>query len=228
MNRPKPNIRFRDSNNTIDYNYDFFTPISVEHAKEIVLGHGIYNTNNRWNIETEWTKRLFKTQNFLNENSIVLDWGCGIGRLSKMMIETFNCQVVGVDINQPMLNFAKEYVNDVRFTTLLLKDFESNTIKFTNAISVWTLQHSDAIDYDLHLIKRSLEKEASIFIFEMLEPSIPLKGNSQGTWGIIPVSNQAIIKKYFSEIKQGKFPKILGIKENDDSWYAFYKNNKAV
>ena len=35
----------------------------------------------------------------LTSDSWVLDYGCGVGRLAKVMIEHYGCRVVGVDIS---------------------------------------------------------------------------------------------------------------------------------
>jgi len=35
----------------------------------------------QWESETKWTMNFFREKNLFNKDSIVLDWGCGIGRL---------------------------------------------------------------------------------------------------------------------------------------------------
>lgn len=212
------------NNTKVEYNADFFTPTDFEHAKKIVLGYGLYQTPNRWEIETNWIKNLFRNKKFLNDQSVVLDWGCGIGRLAKMIIETFNCKVIGVDINQKMLDYAKEYVNHPSFDCMLVEDFvDNNKTQFTNAIAVWTLQHSVYVDRDIAIIKNSLQNKGSLFVFEMLEPCIPIK-NNQTPWGIVEEgSYQKNVSKQLQLISQGQFPKILNLQENDMTWYGFFQ-----
>lgn len=205
-----------------NYNPDFFTPTDFADAKRIILGHGINESSNRWEVETNWNKLLFQSKKYINQDSLVLDWGCGIGRLSKMIIDTFGCRVVGVDINQKMLDCANEFVNDSRFTTILAEDFNRyNTNKFTFALSVWALQHSIHPDQDLESIKDSLITDGIFFIFEEHKPVIPTKGDYP--WFILNSSNVKIVNEKFSLIETGEFPKELEISENNYSWWAFLR-----
>ena len=43
--------------------------------------------------------KIITNANIINETSCVVDFGCGMGRMSKAIIDTFNCEVIGVDIN---------------------------------------------------------------------------------------------------------------------------------
>ena len=203
-----------------NYNPDFFTPIDLADAKRIILGHGVNEDSSRWEVETNWNKLLFESKNYINKDSLVLDWGCGIGRLSKMIIDTFGCKVVGVDINQKMLDYSKEFVNDDRFSTVLAKDFNT-TGKFTFALSVWALQHSINPDKDLDSIKKSLTDDGAFFVFEETRPVIPITGDHP--WFILKKSNFKTINEKFSLIETGEFPKELEISENNYSWWAFLR-----
>jgi ubiquinone/menaquinone biosynthesis C-methylase UbiE len=210
----------------IIYNPGFFNPVDIEDAKRIVLGYGISETESKWEIETDWNLRLFNQKQFLNENSIVLDWGVGIGRLSKAMIEKFNCQVVGVDINENMISYSRKYVNNDRFTSMTVKEFmETNTTKFTNAIAVWALQHSIDVISDLALIKNSLLPSGKLFIFEERKPCIPITNRDlDDHWFILNKSNFITIDKTFTIIEHGVFPSHFNIPENNDAWWGFFKN----
>lgn len=209
----------------INYNPNFFTPRDLEDAKKIILGHGVIESKHRWEVETEWTYQLFRSKNFLNKDSIVLDWGCGIGRLSKMMIDRFDCTVVGVDIDQKMLELSVDYVNRDKFIPMSVNDFKRNNhFNFTNAISVWTLQHSPFVDEDLDIIKNFLIPGGGFFIFEENQPSIPIKENEESIWFILTNTYHDIILSKFNLIDHGLFPKELNIPENNTSWWGFLEN----
>jgi SAM-dependent methyltransferase len=47
----------------------------------------------------------------LDRNSLVLDYGCGIGRIAKELIKQTGCHVIGVDISPSMLGLAYPYVH---------------------------------------------------------------------------------------------------------------------
>lgn len=212
----------------IKYNPDFFNPVDLEDAKRIVLGHGISETPGKWEIETDWNCKLFKTRKFLNKDSIVLDWGVGIGRLSKMIIDTFGCKVVGVDINSKMLGYATDFVGSDLFSTMTVEEFKTtNTTKFTNAIAVWALQHSIDPVSDIITIKNSLTLDAEIFVFEERGSCIPIASTDQTIstpWFLIYRSNFHKLEKQFRVIEHGKFPRILNIPENNLTWWGFFKN----
>lgn len=74
----------------------------------------------------------------------VLDYGCGIGRVAKGLIEAFGCRVVGVDFSPSMRLLAPEYVLSERFTVWSLETLEKMTAKGFRAdaaISLWVIQH---------------------------------------------------------------------------------------
>jgi ubiquinone/menaquinone biosynthesis C-methylase UbiE len=208
----------------ITYNPEFFNPVDIEDAKRIVLGYGIAETESKWNVETEWNLRLFNQKQFLNENSIVLDWGVGIGRLSKAIIEKFNCQVAGVDINENMVMYSRKHVNSNKFTSMTVTEFiETNTTKFTNAIAVWALQHSIDVVSDLSLIKDNLLPSGKLFVFEERNPCIPTT-NYATPWFILNKSNFTTIDKTFTIVEHGIFPAYFNIPENNNAWWGFFNN----
>lgn len=71
----------------------------------------------------------------------VLDFGCGMGRISRAMIERFGCHVTGVDISESMLKFAMLWVSDPkRFSPGLdMPEPASQDM----ALAVFVLQHAE-------------------------------------------------------------------------------------
>lgn len=208
----------------LTYNPEFFNSGDLADAKRIVLGHGISETSHKWEVETQWIELLFKRNNFINRNSIVLDFGVGVGRLSKMMIDAFDCTVVGVDISEKMLNHATEYVGNSKFIPMTIDELKITELAFTNAIAVWTLQHSIDVVGDLSLIKRKLASNSRVFVFEEKSPCIPVQSDTNIPWFILKRSNFNVIEKTFKLEQHSTFPRHLNITENNNSWYGFYKN----
>jgi len=65
---------------------------------------------------------------WLNEDSLVLDVGCGNGELIKKVLDKFNCQAVVIEIDELEMAKAKEnldsYLDQVTFHTAAFKDVE--------------------------------------------------------------------------------------------------------
>jgi cyclopropane fatty-acyl-phospholipid synthase-like methyltransferase len=209
------------------YNPDFFIPSDLQNAKEIILTQEDQTVDIRWEKETEWSLKLFDALFEADENSVILDWGCGIGRLSKTLIDRYNCKVVGVDIQQKMLDYAKDYVNSDNFTPMLypenLLEFPKN--KFTHVISVWVFQHSNNVQFEIPTIYNSLVDDAKMFVVELDKKAIP---NDTGFYDD-GVPTRSILEKYFHPESLGKIPlKYTSNKIQDMSWWGILKKNSAV
>ncbi len=73
----------------------------------------------------------------------VLDFGCGIGRISKEILSRrVDCTIVGADNSDVQLSHALSYINDPRFSGVLPHTVEGS---FDFAFSFYVLQHVKAI-----------------------------------------------------------------------------------
>lgn len=91
------------------YVKEVFDVATIDHAKHVVLTSDPNNPA-KFEQETNFLIDAIQQQKIINDNSVVLDFGCGMGRVSKQLINTFNCTVVGVDISESMLKFAMLYI----------------------------------------------------------------------------------------------------------------------
>ena len=80
----------------------FETPDLVSAQAIILTPEPGTTTEERWRVETPYLAAQMAEHLDLNINSLVLDYGCGIGRLSKALIERTGCFVIGIDIAQRM------------------------------------------------------------------------------------------------------------------------------
>lgn len=158
----------------VKYNPNIFDPVSIEHAKQIILLDP--DVPNQWETETEWTMNLFREKQLFNEKSVVLDWGCGIGRLAKPIIEEYNCKVIGVDFQGNMLKYAKEYVNHPNFTAISNEEFHDLPDDyFTVGIAIWALQHAIEITSVLRCIQKKLKSNGEFAVLNLYSKSVPVK-----------------------------------------------------
>lgn len=160
----------------VTYNPSFFDVGTLEEAKGVILGPEKHETvDQRWERETPYLGSLMEQYLGLSQKSLILDYGCGVGRLSKEMIKRTNCRAVGVDFQPNMRAFAANYVDDPRFMSCdaaMLSVFKPES--FDAAIAVWVLQHCLRPAENLHHIVSSLRTGGRLFVVNDLR-LIPTK-----------------------------------------------------
>jgi 2-polyprenyl-3-methyl-5-hydroxy-6-metoxy-1,4-benzoquinol methylase len=122
------------------YIKEVFDVTTFEHAKHVVLTSDPNNPNkfeNETNFLIDTIAEQMSTK--MNEDSVVLDFGCGMGRVSKKLIEKFNCNIIGVDISNTMLTFANIYVAKSKKFKPMNSYNIANTIDV--CVSTFVLQH---------------------------------------------------------------------------------------
>ena len=125
----------------VEYSAKVFEVNDVASAKRIILTPDDRSTEDRWRTETPYLVDLIESKVDLNGYSTVMDYGCGIGRMSKALIERFGCRVVGVDISTSMRALAAAYVSSENFVAVHPDALGWACPKCDAAISVWALQH---------------------------------------------------------------------------------------
>lgn len=200
-------------------NSSFFTPIDLDHAKNLVLTPEDTTTESRWEKESYWTIETLKLFSTINETSVVLDWGCGIGRISKLLINTFNCSVVGYDTEPKMLDYARKYVNSDKFTASHCNNLLENLPKnyFTHVIAIWVFQHSDKLQFEIPLIYQSLKSNSELFVVDMFNKCIPADSGFYSD----NIDSKQILEKFYNPLILGKIPtKFTTQKIQDMSWWG--------
>lgn len=211
------------------YSPEFFDADSFDEAKFIVLCSNEQDYNYRWDTETEWIRDQLISTRTINEHSLILDWGTGVGRLSKMLIETFNCTVVGVDISHTMLRHAVSYVNNTeKFIPVHYSEFINSQVKekFTCCVAAWVLQHSITSAHDIKAIHSSLINGGNLFVLEMNDKCVI--GRENGNYISINdgVDNKQELQKLFNPLILGKIPRKITVKSIfDNSWWGFLEKN---
>ena len=149
------------------YNPSVFNVASQEHAKAIILtADGTRTPEQRWEIETPWIMGLLR-EHFPKDGSSVLDFGCGIGRLSKPLISDRAFTSLGVDISASMRALAVEYVKSPVF---LCCAPEPATQMITwgarcdYALATWALQHSANPLTDIAMLHLAIRPGGRLFV----------------------------------------------------------------
>jgi len=163
----------------LTYNPARFEIKNYAEAQNIILTpQADMSPQQRWETEGPYLLTLMEPLS-LNEDSFVLDFGCGIGRMSKLLIDTFGCRVVGVDIAESMREMAKKYVNSDKFRICSPDEFskwvETGQEPFDVVLSIWVLQHCLRPAQDIKQLQNVLKPNGKLFILNGYARHIPCK-----------------------------------------------------
>jgi SAM-dependent methyltransferase len=185
------------------YNPKIFDATNIADAKAIILTAEDSTTEKRWATETPYIADLISRSFKLTEQSIVLDYGCGIGRLAKEFIARHKCWVVGVDISTNMRALAAAYVASDRFFScapeMLAMLIECGVV-FDIAVSVWVLQHCLRPADDVALMHRALKPDGGLFVVNQDERRVP---TIEQLWVDDKIDVKMLLSKNFSVKAQG-------------------------
>jgi ubiquinone/menaquinone biosynthesis C-methylase UbiE len=136
------------------YIKEVFDVTTFEHAKDVVLTPDPDNPK-KFENETNFLVDTIAKQKIISSESVVLDFGCGMGRVSKKLIETFDCNVIGTDISNGMLTFANLYVAKPKKFKPMNSYNMPNTIDV--CISTFVLQHVQDPKTEIDIIYNNLK-----------------------------------------------------------------------
>lgn len=174
-----------------------FDAESFEHGKNIVITPD-QDIPNKFELETARFMDFIDNNlhGYLNSSSVVLDYGCGVGRLSKAMIDQYDCKVFGKDISERMLDISKEYVNSRNYIcgTEIPLD-----LKFDLVFSVLVLQHAERPEYDIQKIRHHLKDNGCFILLNEKYRLVPkgIDNNGYVNWEDDKVDVFKLTKKYF-------------------------------
>ncbi len=212
----------------LQYNPKIFDTKTIEDAKRIILTpESGMQTDERWEKETSFLKEDIGTffKDF-NKDSVMVDYGCGIGRVSKEIIEKIGCKVIGVDISESMRTMAKEYVKSPNFETISPSEFREKILdglRVDGIISIWVLQHSTDPMGDVALLKGSLKQNGLFYVLNNKITAVP---TNKG-WVNNGVNILALLEFNFSNLGVSQLPKeVAKEKLHTETFIAKLKNDK--
>ncbi len=154
--------------------FDFASPADA--MKIILTPEGALTTEQRWARETPYLATLMADAVAIDSNSLILDYGCGVGRMARALIERHGCRIIGADISASMRALAAAYVGSERFLACspdMLDDLVWRGIVFDAALSVWVLQHCIEPETDVARIKRALKPGGQLFVVNNITRAVP-------------------------------------------------------
>lgn len=210
------------------YNPSIFDVSSLDEAKKVILTEedGL-TSDDRWRLELPFVRKLLK-QLQLTDGSYVIDHGCGVGRVSRELID-LGCNVLGVDISKPMLLLAGEYVNSSHFASIHPSVLYSNrTPRFDAVTSVWVLQHCLRPDLDIEYLYDLMKPGARMLIVNNLNRAVPVLPDQPlpgqvNAWGNDGLDIRSMMREQFSIVAEGEIPEALGHTLHELTFWGVYQ-----
>jgi SAM-dependent methyltransferase len=189
----------------IVHHSDIFEVRTLKQAREIILTREGESTDERWRRETPYLTDLIGFELNLKADSVVLDYGCGIGRLAKGLIEKFGCRVIGVDSSLSMRWLSINYVRSDRFMVVAPEglDWMRRTgVRVDGAICVWVLQHCFDPLEDTGRIHDVMAPASRLFVLNNERRAVPTRTG----WFDDGVDIRSVLAAPFSPIREGALP----------------------
>jgi SAM-dependent methyltransferase len=162
---------------TLTYLPQVFDVLNMQSAREVILTHeGAASADERWVTETPYVADLIDKALAITAETVLIDYGCGIGRLAKELISRHDCRVIGVDISINMRALAVDFVRSDRFLSCspdMLDTMVQRGFAADAAFSVWVLQHCFRPGDDVARIQRSLVPGGRLFIVNNYNRAVP-------------------------------------------------------
>jgi SAM-dependent methyltransferase len=203
----------------------FFRQENIELAKSVILSPVVNaSTEQRWYQETEYTMDIISKHWKITPETVILDYGCGIGRMAKALIDKFGCYVVGVDTEPVMQSYAIQYVWNDHFFPCGPRMLDKLDVRFDYALGIWVLLHALKPSEDIEMIRRHLMVGGGLFVINEHARRIPTTEEIMIDDGIKIAD---LLANEFKVVKTSQVDYLSHNKEfTDCAWYGLYENAK--
>ncbi len=159
------------------YKPEIFDVKTIDEAKAIILTpEDGYSPEQRWMKETPLLAEDVSKALKLSAGSLVLDFGCGVGRIAKELIGKNGGAVLGVDISNSMRSLAHQYVERPEFSCTSrngLIALVRHGLQVDHAYVVWVLQHSAEPEQDIELLWSAIKPGGSLLVVNTKNRVVP-------------------------------------------------------
>lgn len=207
----------------VQYDPSRFDVSNMANAKAIILTPDESTTDQRWVKETPYLGALIAEHMGVRPRHRVLDYGCGIGRLAKELIDRSGCSVVGVDTSVNMRALAPTYVRDDRFLSCP-PSMLSSIADSHFAVSVWVLQHIPSVEAAIDEIRRHLQPAGQLFVVNCNRRFLPIDG---GKWADDGKDVRDLLCARFNEVAHGQLDpeQTSRIMSQEAFWGVYQRRN---
>lgn len=208
----------------LTYNPDVFEVDDEAAARRIILDRSWdQDTDERWVRETPYLTDLIGDTLKPGPDQLIVDYGCGIGRIAKVLIERFGCRVLGVDLSMRMRDLAPAYVAQDRFSVVSVPMFRAmvdHGLKADHALAIWVLQHCWKPDFDTGLLAKVLQPGGGLFVVNMTGRAVPAV---EKAWASDGVDIRAMLAGRLTLAREGGLdPAVVDPRTAQISYWARY------
>ena len=210
----------------LTFNPDVFAVRNHADARAIILTQEAPDatTEQRWAAETPYLAELIEQRLALTADSLVIDYGCGVGRMAKALIERCGCNVLGVDASASMRVLAADYVVSPRFLSCspeLLDAMVAAGLRANAAIATWVLQHCFDPGADVARIAGALAPGSGFFLVNNINRAVP---TVERPWVDDGKALRPLIEASFSQVADGALdPAHVSQAVSDFAFWAYYR-----
>jgi len=190
----------------LHYKPGVFDVRTVNDAKAIILEPDEeITTAQRWERETPFLVREIGRLAQPTAESVLLDYGCGIGRIAKELIRQFGCTVIGVDISFRMRGLAHNYVLSDNFVVCSPASFDQmlqHGLRVDHAYAVWVIQHCQDPSTDVARLARAVGGGGLLYMANTHRRCVP----TDAGWVDDGQDVRALISDEFDRLTTTPFP----------------------
>lgn len=185
------------------YYSDAFSPLTLEQAKRVVLTQDPTRPT-KFSDETNFLIDFIRTHNIIINTHKVLDFGCGMGRISKELVEQLGCTVVGVDQSIHMQIHAINYVDNNNFDTYT----EYTNPDIDVVIACLVLQHVEHPEQEITRLYNVLKKNGILILVNEPTRYVPIGVDQNGfvVWKDDHINIQSLLSTHFDCIGTYDYP----------------------
>ncbi|MCW9034744.1 MAG: class I SAM-dependent methyltransferase [Rhodospirillales bacterium] len=159
------------------YKPDVFDVKTIAEAKAIILTpEDGFSPEQRWQKETPILSEDVSKALNPTANSLIIDYGCGIGRVARELLIKHDGAIIGVDISKSMRALAHQYVEHPGFGSMgrnSLLEMVKHGLKADHAYAIWVLQHCAAPEDDINLIWNALKPGGTFMVVNVKHRVVP-------------------------------------------------------
>jgi SAM-dependent methyltransferase len=163
-------------------------------AKAIILTpEAGLTTDERWERETAFLRPFLEAL----PAGLAIDYGCGIGRLSKVLNETR--PVLGVDVSPVMRAQSLGYVDSQTFDVIppQMLNLMGDAIQAHSAVASWVLQHVEHPHVVISTIANALRPGGKFLVLDRFQRLVPVIHGHVFMWADDGHDVARILNKYF-------------------------------